>query len=259
MKQYLFLFLFITFAFLGSNKAYADNDNVEQELAMRVQQAQVSGNDSEFYDAHKLFLNHLEQKETWDKYYRVWMSRVIYHQEQYLYISHMCLGFFYSGRNQPEMGETYFRKALQGIDADKEPVSVFNCYLSLSQVLSFNRPTEAMACLDSLPKQMLENPIYDSGVLGYRCIIASRLGDQKAFDQYFARYDSIRKNNPAGFNPANLYQVMVCYNLAKKDYKQALAWCDSTDVPMMANELRLDIYEKNGRLATCFQSRRTKG
>lgn len=36
MKQYLFLFLFITFAFLGSNKAYADNDNVEQELAMRV-------------------------------------------------------------------------------------------------------------------------------------------------------------------------------------------------------------------------------
>jgi signal transduction histidine kinase len=249
---------------------------------MRVQQAQVSGNDSEFYDAHKLFLNHLEQKEAWDKYYRVWMSRVIYdvnhkhfhrayteihrltedirdrHQEQYLYISHMCLGFFYSGRNQPEMGETYFRKALQGIDADKEPVSVFNCYLSLSQVLSFKRPTEAMACLDSLPKQMLENPIYDSGVLGYRCIIASRLGDQKAFDQYFARYDSIRKNNPAGFNPANLYQVMVCYNLAKKDYKQALAWCDSTDVPMMANELRLDIYEKMGDWQRAFKAAELK-
>ena len=282
MKQYLFLFLFITFAFLGSNKAYADNDNVEQELAMRVQQAQVSGNDSEFYEAHKLFLNHLEQNEAWDKYYRVWMSRVIYdvnhkhfhrayteihrltedirdrHQEQYLYISHMCLGFFYSGRNQPEMGETYFRKALQGIDADKEPVSVFNCYLSLSQVLSFKRPTEAMACLDSLPKQMLENPIYDSGVLGYRCIIASRLGDQKAFDQYFARYDSIRKNNPAGFNPANLYQVMVCYNLAKKDYKQALAWCDSTDVPMMANELRLDIYEKMGDWQRAFKAAELK-
>lgn len=282
MKQYLFLFLFITFAFLGNNKVYADNDNVEQELAMRVQQAQVSGNDSEFYEAHKLFLNHLEQKETWDKYYRVWMSRVIYdvnhkhfhrayteihrltedirdrHQEQYLYISHMCLGFFYSGRNQPEMGETYFRKALQGIDADKEPVSVFNCYLSLSQVLSFNRPTEAMACLDSLPKQMLENPIYDSGVLGYRCIIASRLGDQKAFDQYFARYDSIRKNNPAGFNPANLYQVMVCYNLAKKDYKQALAWCDSTDVPMMANELRLDVYEKMGDWQRAFRAAELK-
>lgn len=37
MKQYLFLFLFITFAFLGNNKVYADNDNVEQELAIRVQ------------------------------------------------------------------------------------------------------------------------------------------------------------------------------------------------------------------------------
>ena len=282
MKQYIYLFVFIAFSLFGINHAYADNDNVEQELAMRVQQTQVSGNDSEFYDAHKVYLNHLEQKEAWDKYYRVWMSRVIYdvnhkhfhrayteihrltedirdrHQEQYLYISHMCLGFFYSGRNQPEMGETYFRKALQGIDADKEPVSVFNCYLSLSQVLSFKRPTEAMACLDSLPKQMLENPIYDSGVLGYRCIIASRLGDQKAFDQYFARYDSIRKNNPAGFNPANLYQVMVCYNLAKKDYKQALAWCDSTDVPMMANELRLDIYEKMGDWQRAFKAAELK-
>jgi signal transduction histidine kinase len=282
MKQYLFLLLFITFAFFGNNKVYADNDNVEQELAKRVQQAQIGGNDSDFYDAHSSFLNHLEKNQAWDKYYRVWMSRVIYdvnhkhfhrayteihrltedirdrHQEQYLYISHMCLGFFYSGRNQPEMGETYFRKALQGIDADKEPVSVFNCYLSLSQVLSFKRPTEAMACLDSLPKQMLENPIYDSGVLGYRCIIASRLGDQKAFDQYFARYDSIRKNNPAGFNPANLYQVMVCYNLAKKDYKQALAWCDSTDVPMMANELRLDIYEKMGDWQRAFKAAELK-
>ena len=105
---------------------------------------------------------------------------------------------------------------------------------------------------------MLENPIYDSGVLGYRCIIASRLGDQKAFDQYFARYDSIRKNNPAGFNPANLYQVMVCYNLAKKDYKQALAWCDSTDVPMMANELRLDIYEKMGDWQRAFKAAELK-
>ena len=282
MKQYIYLFVFIAFSFFGINHAYANNDHVEQELAKRVQQAQVGGNDSDFYDAHSSFLNHLEKNQAWDKYYRAWMNRVIYdvnhkhfnrayteihhltddirdrHQERYLYIPHMCLGFFYSGRNQPEMGETYFRKALQGIDADKEPVSVFNCYLSLSQVLSFKRPTEAMACLDSLPKQMLENPIYDSGVLGYRCIIASRLGDQKAFDQYFARYDSIRKNNPAGFNPANLYQVMVCYNLAKKDYKQALAWCDSTDVPMMANELRLDIYEKMGDWQRAFKAAELK-
>ena len=146
MKQYIYLFAFIIFYFLGINQAYADNDHVEQELAKRVQQAQIGGNDSDFYDAHSSFLNHLEKNQAWDKYYRAWMNRVIYdvnhkhfnrayteihrltedirdrHQEQYLYISHMCLGFFYSGRNQPEMGETYFRKALQGIDADKEPV-----------------------------------------------------------------------------------------------------------------------------------------
>ena len=180
------------------------------------------------------------------------------HQERYLYISNMCLGFFYFGRNQPEMGETYFRKALQGVDADKEPVSVFNCYLSLSQALSATRPAEAMACLDSLPKQMLENPMYDSGVLGFRCIIANRLGDRKAFNQYFARYDSIRQNNPAGFNPANLFQVMVCHYMLKNDWQKALAWCDSTDVPMMANELRLDVYEKMGDWKRAFYAAELK-
>ena len=280
MKQYLYLLLLITFAFAGGANAQAND--VEQELAQRVQQAQVSGSDSDFYNAHKTFLNHLEQNKDWDKYYRVWMNRVIYdvnhkrfhrafieihritddirdrHQERYLYIPNMCLGFFYSGRNQPELGEKYFRKALQGIDADKEPVSVFNCYLSLSQVLSFNRPTEAMACLDSLPKQMLENPMYDSGVLGFRCIIANRLGDQKAFNQYFARYDSIRQNNPAGFNPANLFQVMVCHYMLKNDWQKALAWCDSTDVPMMANELRLDVYEKMGDWKRAFYAAELK-
>lgn len=280
MKQYLYLLLLATLVIVGSGKISAAE--IEQELAQRVQQAQVSGSDSDFYNAHQTFLNHLEQNKDWDKYYRVWMNRVIYdvnhkrfhrafveihrltddirdrHQERYLYIPNMCLGFFYSGRNQPELGEKYFRKALQGIDADKEPVSVFNCYLSLSQVLSFNRPAEAMACLDSLPKQMLENPMYDSGVLGFRCIIANRLGDQKAFNQYFARYDSIRQNNPAGFNPANLFQVMVCHYMLQNDWKKALAWCDSTDVPMMANELRLDVYEKMGDWKRAFYAAELK-
>ena len=280
MKQYLYLLLLITFAFAGGANAQAND--VEQELAQRVQQAQVSGSDSDFYNAHQTFLNHLEQNKDWDKYYRVWMNRVIYdvnhkrfhrafveihrltddirerHQERYLYIPNMCLGFFYFGRNQPEMGETYFRKALQGVDADKEPVSVFNCYLSLAQALSATRPAEAMACLDSLPKQMLENPMYDSGVLGFRCIIANRLGDRKAFNQYFARYDSIRQNNPAGFNPANLFQVMVCHYMLKNDWQKALAWCDSTDVPMMANELRLDVYEKMGDWKRAFRASELK-
>ena len=278
MKKYLYLFTSIALTFLSNSKAYADSDNVEQELAASVQQAQVSGSDSDFYHAHKSFLDHLEQGQAWDKYYRVWMNRVIYdinhkhfhrayveihritediserHQEQYLFIPNMCLGFFFNGRNQPEMGEKYFRRALRLVEHDKEPVSVFNCYLSLSQVLSFNRPTEAMACLDSLPKHMLENPMYDSGVLGFRCIIANKLGDYQAFNKYFARYDSIRQNNPAGFNPANLQQVMVCHYLMKNDYNKALAWCDSIDVPMIANELRLDIYEKMGSWQKAFRA-----
>ena len=280
MKQYLYLLLLATLVIVGGGRISAAE--IEQELAQRVQQAQVSGSDSDFYNAHKTFLNHLEQNKDWDKYYRVWMNRVIYdvnhkrfhrafiqihsitedirerHQERYLYISNMRLGFFYFGRNQPEMGETYFRKALQGVDADKEPVSVFNCYLSLAQALSGTRPAEAMACLDSLPKQMLENPMYDSGVLGFRCIIANRLGDRKAFNQYFARYDSIRQNNPAGFNPANLFQVMVCHYMLKNDWQKALAWCDSTDVPMMANELRLDVYEKMGDWKRAFYAAELK-
>ncbi|WP_033147314.1 sensor histidine kinase KdpD [Prevotella sp. P6B1] len=281
MKQYLYLLLLIiTLTITGKGSIYANE--IEQELAQRLQAAQVSGDDSAFYDAHQTMLDYQMRHQAWDKYYRVWMTRVIYdvnnkhfhraftqihrltddvrqrHQEKYLYISNMCLGFFFSGRNQPEMGETYFRRALKGVDAEKEPVSVFNCYLSLSQVLSFKRPVEAMACLDSLPKQMLENPIYDSGVLGYRCIIASRLGDRPAFNRYFARYDSIRHNNPAGFNAANLQQVMVCHYLMLNDYKQALAWCDSVSVPQMANELRLDIYEKMGDWQRAFRAAELK-
>lgn len=76
MKQYLYLLLLATLVIVGSGKISAAE--IEQELAQRVQQAQVSGSDSDFYDAHKTFLNHLEQNKDWDKYYRVWMNRVIY-------------------------------------------------------------------------------------------------------------------------------------------------------------------------------------
>ena len=242
----------------------------EQEMAMvqRINEAQMSGSDSDFYEAHQTYMNYLENRQEWEKYYRTWMNRVIYevnhkrfhrafgtihlltdhiqnyHQEQYLYISNMGLGFFYNGRNQPEMGEKFFRRALQGIDAKKEPVAVFNAYLSLAQSLSFKRPAEAMACLDSLPQQMLANPMYESGVLGYRCIIANKMGDREAFYRYFTKYDSIRTNLPAGFNAANLQQVMVCHCLMQNDYQRALAWCDSIGVPLVATELRINIYEQ---------------
>ena len=256
----------------------------EQEMAMvqRINEAQVSGNDSGFYEAHQTYMDYLEGRQEWEKYYRTWLNRVIYevnhkrflrafseihhvtdhikehHQEQYLYISNMGLGFFYNGRNQPEMGEKFFRRALQGINAKKEPVSVFNIYLSLAQSLSFKRPAEAMACLDSLPQQMLANPMYESGVLGYRCIIANKMGDREAFYRYFEKYDSIRQNLPTQFNAANLQQVMVCHSLMQNDYKRALAWCDSLDVPLVATELRINVYEQMGDWERAFRNSELK-
>lgn len=254
----------------------------EQAMVQRLNEAQMSGSDSDFYEAHQTFIKYLEKRKEWDKYYRAWLNRVIYevnhkrfhrafseihlltdhikehHQEKYLYISNMGLGFFYNGRNQPETGEKFFRRALQGIDAEKEPVAVFNAYLSLAQSLSFKRPAEAMACLDSLPQQMLANPMYESGVLGYRCIIANKMGDRKAFYRYFAKYDSIRQHQPEQFNAANLEQVMVCHSLMQKDYRRALAWCDSLDVPLTATELRINVYEQMGDWQRAFRASEQK-
>jgi signal transduction histidine kinase len=256
----------------------------EQEMTMvqRINEAQMSGSDSDFYEAHQTYIDYLESRQEWEKYYRTWLNRVIYevnhkhfhrafseihhitehirehHQEKYLYISNMGLGFFYNGRNQPETGEKFFRRALQGIDVEEEPVSVFNIYLSLAQSLSFKRPAEAMACLDSLPQQMLVNPMYESGVLGYRCIIANKMGDREAFSHYFAKYDSIRQNLPAQFNAANLQQVMVCHYLMQNDYQQALAWCDSLDVPLVATELRINVYEQMGDWKRAFRASELK-
>ena len=260
----------------------SSQEQEEQAFAQRIYEAQMSGNDSAFYDVHQAFMDYLEQREDWEKYYRTWMNRVVYdvnhkhfyrafseihnitddirerHQEKYLYIPNMALGFYYNGRNQPEMGEEHFRRALRGIDRENNPVAVFNCYLSLAQSLSFKRPADAMACLDSLPQQMLQNPMYESGVLGYHCIIANVMDDSKAFNNYFAQYDSIRQNVPEQFNAANLEQVMVCRSLMQNDYKKALAWCDSIDVPLVATELRMNVYEKMGDWKQAFRASELK-
>ena len=249
----------------------------EQAFAQRIYEAQISGSDTAFYDAHQEFLNYLEQQGEWEKYYRSWLNRAIYdvnqkhfhraftqiyhimddirdrHQEQYLYIPNMALGLYYNSRNLPEMGEEYFRRALRVIDTKHETVAVFNCYLSLAQSLSFKHPSEAMACLDSLPQQLLQNPMYESGVLGYRCIIANMMGDEAAFNTYFEKYDSIRQNNPSQFNAANLEQVMVCRCLMHNDYQCALAWCDSVKVLEIANELRMNVYEHMGDWERAFR------
>lgn len=287
-KIVLFVALLVVSVTLAAQQKPTDQEkqqqssDQEQTMVQRVYEAQMSGNDSDFYKAHHTFMDHLESRQEWDKYYRTWLNRVIYdvnhkrfhrafteihhithhikehHQERYLYIANMGLGFFYNGRNQPEMGEKFFRRALQGIDVEKEPVSVFNTYLSLAQSLSFKRPAEAMACLDSLPQQMLANPMYESGVLGYRCIIANKMNDREAFYRYFAKYDSIRQHLPAQFNAANLQQVMVCYSLMQNDYQRALAWCDSIDVPLTATELRINVYEQMGDWKRAFRASELK-
>ena len=250
----------------------------EQALLQRVQETQLNSSDTDFYKANEVYMDYLRDRKEWGKYYRTWMYRVIYdvnhrhfhrafveinmikddieerHQGKYLYITYMGLGFFYNGRHQPELGEKFFRKALRSIDPKEDPVAVFNTYLSLAQSLSFTRPADAMAALDSLPQQMLQNPMYESGVLGYRCIIANKMDDRKAFDRYFMRYDSIRQQQPEQFNAVNLEQVMVCRSLMNKDYRQALAWCDSIDVPLTATELRIDVYEQMGDWKRAFQT-----
>ena len=266
----------------AEQKAQQQPSDQEHAMVQRLYETQMNGSDSDFYEAHEAFMDYLEGRQNWAMYYRTWMNRVIYdvnhkyfhrafaeinyitddikerHQEQYLYIANMGMGFLYNGRNQPEVGEKYFRRALQDIDVEKDPVAAFNVYLSLAQSLSFKRPAEAMACLDSLPQQMLENPMYESGVLGYRCIIANKLGDREAFDHYFARYDSIRQLQPEQFNAANLQQVMVSHCLMQNDYQCALAWCDSIDVPLTATELRIDVYEQMGDWQQAFRASELK-
>ena len=278
-KTVMAAMLLVSFALMAQPSA---QEQEEQAFAQRIYEAQMSDNDSAFYDVHQAFMDYLEQREDWEKYYRSWMNRVIYdvnhkhfhraftqihyitedirerHQEKYLYIPNMCLGLYYNSRNQPEMGEEHFRRALRGIDTEREPVAVFNCYLSLAQSLSFKRPSEAMACLDSLPQQMLQNPMYESGVLGYRCIIANMMGSHDLFNNYFARYDSIRQNLPAQFNAANLEQVMVCRCLMQNDYEGALAWCDSIDVLLTATELRMNVYEQMGDWERAFSASELK-
>jgi len=266
----------------AEQKARQQPSDQEQAMVQRLYETQMNGSDSDFYEAHEAFMDYLEGRQNWAMFYRTWMNRVIYdvnhkyfhrafaeinyitddikerHQEQYLYIANMGMGFFYNGRNQPEVGEKFFRRALQDIDVEKDPVAAFNVYLSLAQSLSFKRPAEAMACLDSLPQQMLENPMYESGVLGYRCIIANKLGDREAFGHYFARYDSIRQLQPEQFNAANLQQVMVSHCLMQNDYQCALAWCDSIDVPLTATELRIDVYEQMGDWQQAFRASELK-
>lgn len=50
----------------------------EQALVQRLYETQTSGSDTDFYEAHQTFMDYLEERQDWDKYYRTWMNRVIY-------------------------------------------------------------------------------------------------------------------------------------------------------------------------------------
>ncbi len=82
----------------------------EMEMVQRISELQMSGSDSDFYEAQQTYMDYLERRQEWEKYYRTWMNRVIYevnhkhfhrafieihhltdhikehHQERYLYI-----------------------------------------------------------------------------------------------------------------------------------------------------------------------------
>lgn len=51
---------------------------------------------------------------------------------------------------------------------------------------------------------------------------------------------------------------MVCHCLMQNDYQCALAWCDSLDVPLMATELRINVYEQMGDWERAFRASELK-
>ena len=98
--------------------AQPEQADQEKAFAQRLYEAQM-GSESEYYKVHKDFMDYLEQRHDWEKYYRTWLNRVVHevnqrhfhrafaeihlltddikkrHQEKYLYISNMGMGVFY--------------------------------------------------------------------------------------------------------------------------------------------------------------------
>ena len=84
MKKIIFIAVMLTVSVtLTARQKPADQEKQkpqEQEQAMvqRLYETQISGSDSDFYEAHEAFMDYLEGRKDWDKYYRTWMNRVIY-------------------------------------------------------------------------------------------------------------------------------------------------------------------------------------
>lgn len=248
----------------------------EMAFAQRIYHLQEIGDEEGFLQAEQAFMDYLEKKGDWAKYYNVWMNKVVYdvnekkfyrayteirkitddirerNKPMYLYIPHQALGFYYVNKSNPEMGAQQFMKALEKIDTLNNKLAAANLYISLAQALSFTNPQQALRYLDKV-EPMTRNPTTTSGILGYRCIITYEMGDEKAFDRYYSQYDSIRRQHPEEFNELNYDYVMVYLNMRLGNYQEALGWCDSVDARDEACELREKVYAKMGLWEKAYQ------
>ena len=241
----------------------------EKAYAMRIYQMQAAGDEEGFYQAEQDFMDYLEKRQDWTKYYNVWMNRAVFDINQkhfsrafteirhitddirhrgkteFLYIPNQALGLYYVSRGHHEMGSRYFLKALESVDTVANPLAVANLNISLAQAFSFFDPDRALSHLDRLPP-LSGNPMTESGVLGYRCIINFEKGDLNAFNRYYARYDSLRLANLDTFNGVNYANVMIYHALSINDYDAALSWCDSIGVLEESADLRTKVYAAMG-------------
>ena len=64
--------------------AQPEQTDQEKAFAQRLYEAQM-GSESEYYKVHKDFMDYLEQRHDWEKYYRTWLNRVVHEVNQLEY------------------------------------------------------------------------------------------------------------------------------------------------------------------------------
>ena len=78
MKGFLISAVLLMISITLSSQEKQEPVESEQGLLQRMREAQMNGSDSDFYEAHEVFMNYLENHNDWDKFYRTWLNRVIY-------------------------------------------------------------------------------------------------------------------------------------------------------------------------------------
>jgi len=280
MEKYIFAiaaFFYFTLPSLAQQQATKE----EIAFAQRIYRAQERGNDKDFFQAEQEFMDYLEQRQDWEKYYNTWLNKVVYHvnnkhfyrafaeirnitdgirqeeHSEYRYIPDFALGLYYVNRGQADIGAKYYKKALERMDTVNNSLAKVNIYMSLAQALSLTDKDQALSYLDSMPP-IQKNAATESGVLAYRCIINFEKGDMKTFDKCYASYDSLRRNYPEEFNEINYENVMVRRSLQQKNYQAALNWCDSLETEEERAEHRQKVYEQMGYWEKAYREQTKK-